>query len=220
MDNILNESADMEDDDEEPMTSVESLAALEEAWLNEELSPELLEHKSELVECLQGQVKHMEENIARLTKGDLLISVHKMEIDRVNYIIRSYLKCRLKKIEQCSSHILGKEAQTDRDDRFSEAELQFTQEHLSSIEDHLKMLALQHMPATFKTFPEGIKKMATPKRDTYVFLKMNQSVPGLAMIDDTIEGGEEIVDLDEGSQHIMRYKSIAHLIKSREASLI
>ena len=43
---------------EEELTAAEGLQKLEDAWLNEKHSPELLEPKMEIVECMLEQVKH------------------------------------------------------------------------------------------------------------------------------------------------------------------
>ena len=43
---------------EEELTAAEVLQKLEDAWLNEKQSPELLEPKMEIVECMLEQVKH------------------------------------------------------------------------------------------------------------------------------------------------------------------
>ena len=42
---------------EEELTAAEVLQKLEDAWLNEKHSPELLEPKIEIVECMLEQVK-------------------------------------------------------------------------------------------------------------------------------------------------------------------
>ena len=45
-----------EEDDEEEMSSAEVLAKLEEAWRNEKFAPNLLEAKTDLVDCIVEQV--------------------------------------------------------------------------------------------------------------------------------------------------------------------
>ena len=47
---------DDEDEEEEEMTSAEVLAKLEEAWRNEKFAPNLLEAKTDLVDCIIEQV--------------------------------------------------------------------------------------------------------------------------------------------------------------------
>ena len=49
--------ADRVDEYEEELTAAEVLQKLEDAWLNEKHSPELLEPKIEIVECMLEQVK-------------------------------------------------------------------------------------------------------------------------------------------------------------------
>ena len=42
----------------------------------------------------------MEENLSRLKKGDLRIPVHRMELSRIRFMINSYLRLRLSKIQE------------------------------------------------------------------------------------------------------------------------
>ena len=71
--NTVNEGEEFE----EELTAAEVLQKLEDAWLNEKHSPELLEPKMEIVECMMEQVNTMEENLSRLKKGDLRIPIHR-----------------------------------------------------------------------------------------------------------------------------------------------
>ncbi|PIO06886.1 hypothetical protein AB205_0059970, partial [Aquarana catesbeiana] len=68
------------------------------AWLNEKFAPELLESKSEIVECVMEQLNHMEQNLQRARQGDLKISFHHMEIERIRFMLSSYLRSRLLKV--------------------------------------------------------------------------------------------------------------------------
>merc|ERR1719189_768565 len=57
----------------------------------------------EIVECMMEQVNTMEENLSRLKKGDLRIPIHRMELQRIKYMVNSYLRLRL---ERFSSIVL------------------------------------------------------------------------------------------------------------------
>ena len=46
-----------EEEEEEMMTSAEVLAKLEEAWKNEKFAPDLLEAKTDLIDCITEQVR-------------------------------------------------------------------------------------------------------------------------------------------------------------------
>nr|KAF6460354.1 GINS complex subunit 4 [Molossus molossus] len=79
------------------LTPAELIERLEQAWMNEKFAPDLLESKPEIVECVMEQLDHMEENLRRAKKGDLKISIHRMEMERIRYVLSSYLRCRLMK---------------------------------------------------------------------------------------------------------------------------
>ncbi|KAG7281320.1 hypothetical protein CRUP_031003 [Coryphaenoides rupestris] len=119
-----------------------------QAWLNEKFSPDLLENKSEIVECVMEQLTHMEANLQRVSKGDMKASVHRMEIDRIRFVLSSYLRSRLQKIEKFFPHVLEKEkSRADGDPSYlSPEEYAFAREYLANTETYLKAVALRHMP--------------------------------------------------------------------------
>ena len=51
-----------------------------QALLNEKFSPELLEHKQDIVECMLEQLQQMEENIQKARKSDFKVSLHRLEV--------------------------------------------------------------------------------------------------------------------------------------------
>merc|ERR1719351_577867 len=75
--------------EEEELSTREVLQRLHDAWINEKFAPELLENQIEVVDCLLGQIAHIEEKIAaeKLQNGSnpknkFAASVYKMEIGR------------------------------------------------------------------------------------------------------------------------------------------
>uniref|UniRef100_A0A7M4DWH8 GINS complex subunit 4 n=1 Tax=Crocodylus porosus TaxID=8502 RepID=A0A7M4DWH8_CROPO len=91
------------------LTPAQLIRSLEQAWLNEKFAPELLESKAEVVECVMEQLEHMESNLKRVKGVDLKVGIHRMEIERIRYVLSSYLRCRLGKIEKFFPHVLEKE---------------------------------------------------------------------------------------------------------------
>ncbi|BFY97445.1 hypothetical protein BsWGS_00485 [Bradybaena similaris] len=210
-----------EDDEEEAMTASEVLHKLEEAWLNEKFAPDLLPVKSNLVECMLAQIDAMEANIATAKKGDFRISVHRMEIDRIRYVISSYLRIRLAKIEKFTAHVLQEEEKYRDTDTplLSDAELEFAKGFNSSVVSHLTNTALRHMPANVASL-NSKETAVVPLVDSYVFLKVNETTENVLIEEETVDAGEEIMDLLRGDQHIMRYKPVAALVESGAVSLI
>ncbi|XP_048747452.1 DNA replication complex GINS protein SLD5-like [Ostrea edulis] len=209
------------DEEVEAMTAGEVLQKLEEAWLNEKFSPELLEAKTDLVDCMLEQMTEMEENIKRAKKGDFKVVLHRMEIDRIRYVLSSYLRCRLKKIEKYTIHTLEQESNRQDDDvcRLSPEEFTFAKEYAATLETHMKNLGLRHMPPNLQTM-DPKQTTIRPNLDSYVFLRVNENTDGVLVEEETLDTGEEIVDLQKGDQHIMRYKPLSALVTSGAVTLI
>lgn len=208
--------AEDSDQEEEELTAQSVLLAIEEAWLNEKFAPEILPHRSDLIECMLQQITHMEENMKRLDKGDLRLMIHRMELDRIKYMISNYLRARLEKIEKYTIHILSQEANRSSEDCYlSVTELQFAKEFLASIETLFKTVALQHMPGNFQTF-EVDTLAVKPNMQAYVFLRANDRINGILLPGSM----DEEIDLEPGSQHIIQYSAVADLVKTGAVKLI
>lgn len=215
---IANLDNDVALSDDETMTVQELLEALESAWLNEKFSPELLKHKGEIVECMYEQIHGMEENLEKVPPGDLRVEICRLELDRMRYILGSYLRTRLEKIEEFAAHILELEEQRDPDERYlTPGESKFAQEFQASIEKHFHGLVLRHMPSNVQTFDRKIMKIE-PNLNSYVFLRAKANVEGLMLegMDDT----DEPLDMVEGSQHLALYSGVSALVKDGSLQLI
>lgn len=205
-----------EEHEEEELTAQSALLAIEEAWLNEKFAPEILPHQSDLVDCMLQQITHMEENIKRLEKGDLRVMIHKMELDRIKFVISSYLRARLEKIEKYTIHILSQEVSRSSEECYlTAAERQFAKEFLAGIETLFRTVALQHMPGNFQAF-EVSKMTVKPNMHAYVFLRANSRVDGIVLPGSL----DEEIDLEPGSQHIIQYSAVAEMVKSGAVQLI
>ncbi|GAB1607891.1 Hypothetical predicted protein [Argonauta hians] len=218
---FIQDDDDEEEEELEPMTANEVLSKLEEAWLNEKFSPVLLESKTEIVECLLEQLGVMEENIQKAKKGDFKVNIHRMELDRVRFVLNSYLRIRLEKIQSHTAYYLDKHSQQgDREESlFSPAELNFAKEYLSLVEDHLTSIGVQHMPVILHTLHSNMAGIS-PCMDRHVFFKVNRDVEGVLVEEETLDTGDEIVDLKKGDQHIMRFLPVQSLLTSSDITLI
>uniref|UniRef100_A0A668RU88 DNA replication complex GINS protein SLD5 n=1 Tax=Oreochromis aureus TaxID=47969 RepID=A0A668RU88_OREAU len=227
-DALSDDGSDFNQDDtqEDVMTPAELIAKLEEAWLNEKFSPELLENKSEVVECVMEQLTHMfchqqESNLQRVKKGDAKASIHRMEIDRIRYVLSSYLRSRLQKIEKYFPHVLEREKSRGEGEPslLSPEEFAFAKEYYANTESYLKAVALKRMPSNLQTV-DMIKAVPEPCLDSFVFLRVKERQENILVEPETEDQREYVVDLDEGSQHLMRYRTIAPLVSSGAVQLI
>ncbi|CAF95319.1 unnamed protein product, partial [Tetraodon nigroviridis] len=192
-----------------------------QAWLNEKFSPELLENKSEVVECVMEQLTHMEANLQRVKKGDMKASVHRMEIDRIRFVLSSYLRSRLQKIERFFPHVLEKEKcrQAGEPSLLSPEEFAFAKEYHGNTEAYLKAVALKKMPPNLQAL-DLLKAVPEPFLDSFVFLRVKETQQNILVEPETDDQREYVVDLEEGSQHLMRYRTIAPLVFSGAVHLM
>jgi GINS complex subunit 4 len=213
------ENDDVAISDEEPITAQKVLQTLQEVWLNEKFSPELLQHQSDLVDCILDQIQQMEENLHKLKKNDFRVVIHRMELDRIRYIVADYLRIRLTKIETYVIHVLEQDADKSTENAFlSPPEHKFAKECLAHMEEHFRLIALRHMPSNVQDFDKA-KMAVIPNILSHVFLRAKQNITGVVIEGDS-ENREEEVDLDENSQHIMQYKPIADYLKKGAVQLI
>ncbi|CAH1962028.1 unnamed protein product [Acanthoscelides obtectus] len=125
------ELSDAESFEEVQLTAAQVIEMMEEAWVNEKFAPEILPHKMEVVDCLLGQIAYMEENLQSLPSTDFKKSIHQLEVDRLRFLVSSYLRTRLEKIETYVTHILKQEQQrheSKEDLYLSKQELKFAKE--------------------------------------------------------------------------------------------
>lgn len=128
-------SDDLNNEEQLELTPAEVIQIMEEAWINEKFAPEILPHKAEIVDCLMGQITFMEENLQNLSATDFRKNIHQMEVDRLRFMVSSYLRTRLEKIETFVTHILQQEqqrSQREEDSYLSEQELKFAKEYSKS----------------------------------------------------------------------------------------
>ena len=103
--------------DQEELTTGEVLQRLQDAWINEKFAPDLLEHQNEVVECLLNQIAEIDQRIdsERLQRKkdqskNFGSALYKMEVARVRFVISSYLRIRLEKIQRFVFYLLEQES--------------------------------------------------------------------------------------------------------------
>ncbi|XP_063634494.1 DNA replication complex GINS protein SLD5 [Cydia splendana] len=213
-------NVDIELSEDEEITVETVLKTVQCAWQNERLAPEILPHRNDMLECMLGQIQHMERNINKLPKTDLRASIHKMELSRIKFVICNYLKTRLHKIEKFCIPIVNEERQRIESgtNYLTPAEFKYAQEYLLNMENHLKKVVLNKVPGNMQAL-ELSKLAVYPNLHSHVFLKANDTITGVVLEDQPGDQEEEI-DLEDGSQHILQYKPIAELVKNGKVQLV
>lgn len=215
------EEHEEEEEEEEEITPAELIEKLQQCWLNEKFAPELIPHQTAVVECIIEQIKHMESNIKSAKKGDFRIALHKLELDRIKFMLYSYLRLRIKKIEKFASSILDEDNRRNPNvpSKLSAEEYAYATEYFKNVKEHLSASVLEHLPINLQDLNEAVT-MPKPDMDRFVFLKAQESLRGILVDDMSLDGRNEIVDMDKNDLYIMRYKPIGNYVNSGEIQLI
>lgn len=226
--NLITPSA-TEDETEVALTAFEVIKRLETAWINESKAPELLAPQTDVVECLLEQIKDIEGNLEQLEKGHFGISIHKMELSRIRFMIASYLRLRLQKIQK-HVHYLSKKSDDYINSMLTTEEATFLTNFKKNTDNLFKKLALDHIPARsadFSKFGENSKfqldrniEAPNPNLNATVFVKADEDIQGVLIEDEADQGREEEMDMEKNSQHVLRYKSVSHLVQLGKVRLV
>lgn len=207
----------LDERDDQVLTPDELVKLFMEGWQNERLSPELLPHLGDYVDCMMEQVSQMEENIQDLNKKDLRRSIHKFELQRMQYLINNYLRTRVDKVEMNALHILQEENNRGDDEKYLyPGERKFAVEYLTH-SNSLFMSLLKGMPAHVRTLTTD-QAMIKPDLDMPVFVRVKKE--STVLVPDEGENREEEIRLEENSQHILPYRCIMEHLKNGDVMLI
>ncbi|CEP21608.1 SLD5 [Cyberlindnera jadinii] len=195
---------------------------LQNAWISERMCPELLDYKQSLIDRILSrirvQIEFIEMNSIELqtTERDikLQLMIIESELDRVNFILRSYLRTRLSKVDKFTIFIRNDEELVQR---LSPAETQYMESHFRALIDLYNSLFLSQLPEQLQALDDtggGISMIEEPDLDRPVFVKV---------INDTIETiviGEEEIDLIPGSIYLIRYSAVQRFVYNQDVLLI
>ncbi|XP_077220582.1 DNA replication protein-like protein [Tasmannia lanceolata] len=207
--------------EEEEIAATTDVELLKRAWRNEKAAPEILPFQQSLVQRSREQIQLLEETVEEFSgnaSDELIVSLYQMDLDRTLFLLRSYLRIRLQKIEKYVIHI----SKTQLWNRLSEQEQKFAKRCTDIMEKHLEQSVLVRLPYGYQSIlkqsisSEEDDMVPEPHLDTFVFCKSKGSV-GAFQLDDV---GAEIVDLVADDLYVVRYKSIKGLLENGRIDLV
>lgn len=203
---------------QEPSLVNADFLALKRAWINETRCPELLPYETRVVESILKSLKSQWTLIsARQAQWtgrdsyirDLLI----MEADRVGYVLKSYLRARLFKIQKYARHYLMTSSHL-----LSSAELNFCKNLLQITDEAFQSLFLRHLPQGDQYFQSlvasddpGGDMIRRPQLDRAVFVHVNEPVGSV---------GPDNIPLEQNKSYIVRYDLVRNLLAEDRLNLI
>ncbi|GAB4842995.1 hypothetical protein Ancab_012973 [Ancistrocladus abbreviatus] len=208
-------------DDYESLMATSDVELLKRAWRNEKGAPEILQFQADLVQRSREQIQLMEDTIEEFTKGSfdpLILSIYQMDLDRAQYLLRSYLRIRLQKIEKSMVHI----SKTDLWSRLSREEQKFARRCSADTKNYVEESVLSKLPSGYQSnlkqsnASEEDDMVPEPNLDTFVFCK-SQSSLGAIPLDGS---GDEIVDLVADDLYVLHYKAVKRYVEREQIDLV
>eukprot|EP01104_Vermistella_antarctica_P006271 TRINITY_DN16988_c0_g1_i1.p1 TRINITY_DN16988_c0_g1~~TRINITY_DN16988_c0_g1_i1.p1 ORF type:complete len:215 (-),score=30.66 TRINITY_DN16988_c0_g1_i1:151-795(-) len=187
-----------------------SLSTLKRIWLNEKYAPELLPFASDVVPYFHDKVQEQEDQLAGLNPEDesdrICSAFIQMEINRVRYLLRAYLRARLSKIEQFHSFLLNGDQ-----DRLSEEEANFLEGYSTLVGSHLGTSVLDKLPEKHRS----VDDVATrgPDMNKHMICRIRKNFEGFV-----VKG--EAIDLVRNQLFVIRYSLIRDLLEDGVVELI
>eukprot|EP00484_Ammonia_sp_Unknown_P018938 CAMPEP_0197025746 /NCGR_PEP_ID=MMETSP1384-20130603/5973_1 /TAXON_ID=29189 /ORGANISM="Ammonia sp." /LENGTH=300 /DNA_ID=CAMNT_0042454317 /DNA_START=93 /DNA_END=995 /DNA_ORIENTATION=+ len=218
---------DEDDEEEEELPISDVITMLTISWRNEKLAPEILEYEGEYVERVKAaledkelEIDEMNEQIAnKCNAGNIdnnkmmaaSIDWYKKEMQRIRYILHSYLRVRLWKIQRYLLHILS---DADAYNRLSAAEQKFATAYSDIGETHFKNCFLRDLPTKYRSITDP-EMFVRPNLNQFVVIKANENRDDIM-----IEDNKHHVQLQKGNIFVSRYHNFRSHIASGSVDLI
>ncbi|KAL9582563.1 MAG: hypothetical protein Q9212_003224 [Teloschistes hypoglaucus] len=199
----------------------QDLQELTRAWVTERSAPELLPWPSALMERvlnrIHQQIEVVEEQVGNMDpKTNFRLIIIQTELERFKFLVRSFLRTRIAKIDKHTLHILTSPTQSAR---LSEPERQYATNHQALLQAHYQSSFLAQFPTSLQRLDDtagGISMIEQPDVDTAVFVR------GLRDIDEPIivEGTDIDFELRRGDVYVVRWSAVREWVLSGDAELI
>ncbi|KAK2990218.1 hypothetical protein RJ640_014670 [Escallonia rubra] len=192
-----------------PTTDVE---LLKRAWRNEKGAPEILKYEVDLIRRVTELTAYVQETVDELMENGvdpLNVSLMEMDLERTLFLVKSYLRIRLQKIEKYMFQI---QRSADLWNRLSRKEQNFAKRCAEDMEKHLEQSVLSKLPDRYKSH---LRQSITSEEDDMAKHFM------MIVEHNGCENGEgEPIDLEANELYGIRYRSIKPLVESGQMDLV
>ncbi|KAI5466130.1 hypothetical protein BGZ63DRAFT_348115 [Mariannaea sp. PMI_226] len=203
-------------------SSTRDLQALTRLWVAERSAPELLEWPGDgLIERINEQVKAQIEKVEEMTgdmdpKTNFALIVIQTELERYKFLVRSYLRARIAKIDKHTLHYLSSQ---ELRNRLSPTEAAYATRHQALLHNHYLSSFLSSLPQDLQNLNDtggNVSMIDTPDLDAAVFIRMlrDRDVHGLGTDNDNT------LPAANGDILILRWSSAKPLVDEGDAELV
>lgn len=190
---------------------------LKQAWLDEHYAPELLPYAFELIARIAGDVEEQQEEVEESLDGkcdekerfsnNLLL----MGLDRVKFLLSSYLRARMAKIEAYFEDVLSSPVYRGR---LSPKELEYAQKYKQLLTGHFNSVILSKLPQEYQATsdPEMVVK---PNLQQHVICRVKDSIGEVQ-----VDAGNPPAYLEEDDVVVIRYQPIRGLFLEKRMEMV
>jgi len=194
---------------------------LTRSWIAERAAPEILPYQSALLERLMERIRHQIEFVENETGNldpttNFRLILIQTELERVKYLVRSYLRARIHKIDKHTFYILSTPSVRER---LSPSEQSYLKSHLSILNSHFQSSFLRNFPEKLRRLDDkagGITMIDEPDLDSAVFCRVLKNVEEII----SISGTGDDFRLNEDDMLVVRYSAIRKYVMSGDIELI
>ncbi|KAH7730387.1 hypothetical protein AAVH_01435 [Aphelenchoides avenae] len=210
----------------EEITPLELLRRMRTVWQNEQCSPKLLAHQQEIVELVYEESTRVDQMIEVNGEQNLQQAVQLLEVNRACYMMNSYLRTRVKKIEADPVNILREHIERragGKTELLSEHEEKYAGALHNAQCKLLNDSFLNSLPDNQRAVPvvsEASNKKKLGRQRVFVEV-LEDGVNEVSMPDMADPLAPPIVlDLEKDSRHFVPLKSVEEYIENGKIRLI
>ncbi|KAF2147523.1 uncharacterized protein K452DRAFT_262071 [Aplosporella prunicola CBS 121167] len=197
------------------------LQELTRLWVAERVAPEVLPYPEGLMESVlarvRAQIELVEEQTGNMDpKTNFRLILYQTELERFKFLVRSFLRARIAKIDKYPLHILA----TAPAGTLSASESQYLHAHQALLSSHYAASFLSQFPAQLQRLDDkagGISMVDAPDLDAAVFCRVLRDVGVVSC------GGVErdtMADMKRGDVFVVRWKVIREHVLAGDIELI
>ena len=223
----------------------DAVDALTRAWRNEKISPEILPFEDLAVSVLEVAVNGRTEQLQRGGKATWTLQMqswYQQDCDRIKYLLNSYRRSRIFKIQKWFLHLAASE---EARKALSKGEKEYLESYKKLRINHLKATVLSHLPSRYRTLGSDSLVSGTsssssssssstkasgqdqedqnadkllaqgPSQHKFVIIRVIDDIGSIQL-----RGMDDEVTLQKGFSYIITYGAIADLLKDKRVELI
>ncbi|MCJ1369638.1 GINS complex subunit [Loxospora ochrophaea] len=197
------------------------LQQLTRAWVTERSAPELLPWPKALMKRIMDRIRQ-QIDLLEVQTGDMdpttnfRLIIIQTELERFKFLVRSFLRARLAKVDRHTLHYLSNASYQAR---LSASELQYAASHQSLLHAHYHSSFLSQFPTSLQRLDDtagGISMVEQPDLDKAVFVRALKDIAQPIVV----EGTDMAFEMKRGDIYVVRWSSIKDLVIGGEAELI